>query len=421
MKKAKLFLIFSLLTLTIILVTGSALAINTGGVTIITEPKAYGQTVTALVIEYPEMINPDQVSSSTYEVQANLITQSGHKEGVGSGSILPYEVKPGGNVGPRTITKVYTNNKPEFTSEPAPGNYVIIELYPLDPNALTLYYTGSDDAPFIVEYMVLQKTSIETNYGAILPAGMMISQNRKNLVGDDFKALWYEGDSGKTLPYRLYIPEGYNANQSYPLVVFLHGAGQRGSDNLTQLMRDRGAAVFAENKENPCFVLAPQCPVDGNWVGGFEAEKSSVPSIYLDMVYEVILQLVDTYSIDQDRIYGTGLSMGAMGTWAQTFAHPDLYAAIVPISGGGYPDKAELVAHMPIWIFQAEDDPTVNVGPARDMVEALKEAGNDKVLYTEYAAGVNQPPAARNPHYAWEAAYNTGALIDWLLSQSKSK
>lgn len=399
MSKFKLLLIFALTCL-----TGLAFPINSGSIKIVTQTQAWGQVVNAVIIEYPFNIDPANVSPSTFEVLANRIRD-------GSGELAP-----------RTITKVYTNNKPELTSKPTAGRFVIIELNSNDTNASTIYYDLAKGFNFDyeLEYTVIQKVNIKSIEEKILPAGVMIGRNRMNLVVDKFKNYIYQSTDGKKLPYSLFVPENYNPNETYPLVVFLHGAGERGFNNQMQLKANEGAVVWASElvqSNNPCFVLAPQCPQESAWTRLFD-NKPFEPSEYLEMVHEVITKLVEEYNINRNRIYLTGLSMGGFGTWALAMAHPETFAALVPICGWGDPEKAELIADIPTWVFTAEDDPVVKVDGVRAIVKALEELGAP-VKYTEYEKGVVSPPLALMAQWSWVPAYKNQRMIEWMFSQVK--
>jgi predicted peptidase len=212
-------------------------------------------------------------------------------------------------------------------------------------------------------------------------------------------------DGGAKLPYRLMKPDGYDAKTKYPLVIFLHGAGERGTDNDKQLVH--GVKDFASDenrKKYPCFLVAPQCPTSGWWVGTSKAKTEP-----LKLVFDVIEATRKEFSIDDSRIYITGLSMGGYGTWAAIARKPDLFAAAVPICGGGDPKAAAKVAKIPIWAFHGAKDGVVKPEQSRDMIAALKKAGGDP-KYTEY------PDAG---HDSWTATYADPKVHEWLFAQKK--
>lgn len=403
MLKGLIFLLGILLTFIFIL--GPIQAMDTKKAKIITQTQALGQVVIAVVLEYSSPIDPSQLSTSLFKVLANRIGERG------------------GELEPRTITKVYTNDKPYLASRPTPGKYVIIELNANDPNASTFFY---DNRGFCIEYeleyTIIQKTNIKSLDGKILPPGAKITKERINLIVDDFQNSVYKNSEGRELSYSLFVPKNYDPNESYPLVVFLHGAGERGYNNQTPLKANEGAVVWAGEfvqKRNPCFVLAPQCPQNSAWTDLWGGNPFK-PTPYLEMVHELILELQKKYNIDKNRIYLTGLSMGGFGTWALAISHPDTFAALVPICGGGDPSKANLIAHIPTWVFHAEDDPLVNAKFVRDIVKALQDL-NAPIKYTEYEKGILTPPVAPTPHASWILAYKNQRMIEWLFSQSKKK
>jgi poly(3-hydroxybutyrate) depolymerase len=225
--------------------------------------------------------------------------------------------------------------------------------------------------------------------------------------------------SGYSMPYRLFVPTGYTADKSYPLVLFLHGAGERGTDNEQQIGAIRGAKLWAEaanQASNPCFVVAPQCPSDKQWVntnwsnGSYSIDKILVSNELL-MVKDIIEKLQTQYNIDASHLFITGLSMGGYGTWDFILRYPDMFKAAIPICGAGDPSKAALIRKMPLRVFHSSDDTVVPVAGSRDMVNALNlfGANNRGNYYTEYT---NQG------HFSWVNAYNTADLPGWFFSVS---
>jgi poly(3-hydroxybutyrate) depolymerase len=228
---------------------------------------------------------------------------------------------------------------------------------------------------------------------------------------DYFEARMYSnGKYDHDLPYRLFIPDEYDAQKSYPLVTFLSGVGERGTDNLLQLTANEGATVWAkpENQAvNPCFVLAPQCPESDSWYD-FTSENMSVSS---QMTLDIIDSLLQEFTIDMTRLYLTGLSMGGYGTFDVITKNPDRFAAAVPICGGGDTTQADKIAPMPIWIFHSDDDPTVPVENSRSMYRSLLRAGATSALYTEYTG---------YGHASWNPAYAEPDLQKWVFAQKKN-
>jgi len=233
------------------------------------------------------------------------------------------------------------------------------------------------------------------------------------LNAEDFRKR-FEVRAFKNLPYRLLIPKSYDAKKSYPLVVFFHGAGERGNDNVKQLVH--GMADFASDDvmdKYPCFVMAPQCPAGEQWVdtpwSAAAHKMPAKPTEPMQLSLELIGVLQNEFSIDANRIYVTGLSMGGFGTWDAIQRQPKRFAAAVPICGGGDPAYAKQIAHLPIWAFHGDKDGVVKVQRTRDMITAIKAAGGSP-KYTEYP-GVG--------HNAWTATYANRKLYAWLFAQKR--
>lgn len=240
---------------------------------------------------------------------------------------------------------------------------------------------------------------------------------------DLFEKRTYTAPDGQTLPYRLLYPENYDKSQKYPLLLFLHGAGERGNDNEKQLVH--GSKLFlseAARRDFPCFILMPQCPADSYWSSvkidrekmplTLEFDYTEPPTAALKMAMEVLRQIIGEESVDQSRLYVAGLSMGGMGTFETVFRHPKLFAAAMPICGGGdvkHYDKR--VKKVPFWVFHGEKDVVVEARYSREMVAKLKQV-KAKVTYTEYP-GVN--------HNSWDNAFAEPEFLSWLLTHRNKK
>ena len=190
------------------------------------------------------------------------------------------------------------------------------------------------------------------------------------------------------LPYRMLSPKAVAADIKYPLVIFLHGAGERGTDNKIQL--EHGMNDFASDaimEKYPAYVVAPQCPPERKWVEvDWTLESHTIPdepSVPLAATFALIETLRQELPIDDRRIYLTGLSMGGYGTWDALARKPDLFAAAAPICGGGDPAVAAKFKHVPLWAFHGDQDTAVKPKRSREMIEALKAAGGTP-KYTEY-------------------------------------
>lgn len=375
--------------------------------TILSETRPLGEDVTAMVLEYPVEIDNSQLSKISFDVIANRLKLNGF-----------------GEIKNRTITNVYANNIPETTNEAKNGRFVIIELFPEDINAETTYkvtdkYGITTAYDYNLEYTVIQKDNLLSVEGSIIAPKTIVGTYKKNPISDQFISSVYESPLGHKLPYSFFIPENYNPEEEYPLIVFLHGIGARGNNQMP-LKANKGATVWASDEiqsQYPAFVLAPQCPLDSAWTKMFNNDFFT-PTIHLEMVYDLVIKLLEEYNIDVNRIYGTGLSMGGFGIWALSISHPDFFAALVPVCGGADTSKAKYLVDLPIWTFHAEDDPLVDVNLTRNMVRTLKDLGGN-IKYTEFEKGVVSPPLVPSAHASWIFAYNNYRMIEWVFSQSR--
>jgi predicted peptidase len=230
---------------------------------------------------------------------------------------------------------------------------------------------------------------------------------------DRFKARTFQ-DGDYKLPYRLLKPKSIDTDQKYPLVIFLHGAGERGDDNEKQLLHGMNNFASDETRAKyPAFVIAPQCPTGEAWGGIRRLAKADTPAGQLTPALSATLKAAEMlgkeFPIDDKRIYVTGLSMGGYGTWDAIAKRSELFAATVPICGGGDPASAIKMKNIPIWAFHGADDKTVPAERSREMIEALKAAGAEP-KYTEYP-GVG--------HNSWSQTYSDPELYVWLFAQRK--
>lgn len=230
-----------------------------------------------------------------------------------------------------------------------------------------------------------------------------------------FKREDYRDAAGNKLPYQLMTPQHKTASQRYPLVVLLHGSGERGIDNAAQMKN--GVHAFVEEdmrQKHPCYLLLPQCPPEQRWGGSsrdaklvFDENNPTVPGRLLIELIEKTLK--ENPDIDRNRVYITGLSMGGFGTFDALMRRPDLFAAGMPLCGGGDPVHAARIKNIPLWVFHGKLDEVVLPRFSRDMVDALKKAGG-KVQYTEYST---------LGHNVWDVTYYNPAVLEWLFSQQK--
>lgn len=234
----------------------------------------------------------------------------------------------------------------------------------------------------------------------------------------DFKAETYSDSEGNQLDYRILKPVDYDSAKKYPLVLFLHGAGERGSDNYSQLKW--GVSHFAEPKmreKYPAFVVAPQVPEGDYWstlesvqdTTSFSIPMLDEPAEPMRLTIDLLDQLQDRFSIDRNRLYVTGLSMGGFGTFDLIERYPDKFAAAVPICGGGDITRAFLLKDVPIWVFHGARDEVVLPEYSRNIVDAIRVAGGSPG-YTEYPD---------EDHIgAWVQAYSNSHLYEWMFSKS---
>ncbi|HYR57880.1 MAG TPA: GDSL-type esterase/lipase family protein [Chthoniobacteraceae bacterium] len=232
---------------------------------------------------------------------------------------------------------------------------------------------------------------------------------------DIYEARTFTGADGAALGYRLLPPQNYDAKTKYPLVLFLHGAGERGTDNAAQLKH--GAPLFAKPEvrgQYPCFVVAPQCPPEKKWVDiDWNSDTPKQPEINATM--SLVLGALDAvqkeFSVDPDRLYVTGLSMGGYGTWDFITRFPEKWAAAAPVCGGGDKELVIRAKSVPIWAFHGLEDKTVKPERSRELIDAIVAAGG-KPLLSEY------PYLA---HDSWTTAYGEPELLPWLFAQKRGQ
>lgn len=207
----------------------------------------------------------------------------------------------------------------------------------------------------------------------------------------------FEGSIPVSLEYWLTLPQSYGVdpNEEWPLMLFLHGAGERG-DDLNVVKKHGPPHLIDEGKLFPMIVVSPQCPKDQLWQ----------PAALLALIDD----LSDQYRIDQRRIYVTGLSMGGFGTWGLAAYAPDRIAAAVPICGGGETLNARQIAKVPVWAFHGAKDPVVPIKRSEEMVEAVEKAGGD-IKFTVYPEAV---------HDSWTETYANDQIYSWMLQHYKT-
>jgi len=237
---------------------------------------------------------------------------------------------------------------------------------------------------------------------------LSLFQRKQFIIGND------------TLPYRLLLPENYNPSKKYPLVFFLHGAGERGNDNEKQLVH--GAKLFLKEEvrtDYPAIIVFPQCPQNSFWsnvdfkmengkrIFGFKAEGE--PTLAMKMAQELLYFILQEYPVNNKRVYAGGLSMGGMGTFEIVRRNPKLFAAAFPICGGGEPSTASVMKKTKWWVFHGGKDDVVPPELSEKMVDALK-AIKAAVKFTLY-------PDAN--HNSWDPAFAEPELLSWLFKQKR--
>jgi predicted peptidase len=213
----------------------------------------------------------------------------------------------------------------------------------------------------------------------------------------------FKGRSTKKfeLRYLLFLPQGYKEDKKkeWPLMLFLHGAGERGS-NLAKVTVHGPPKIVKQRPDFPFILVSPQCPDEGTWSR--------------ELLLALLDQVIKKHRVDKTRVYLTGLSMGGYGTWELGLWHPDRFAAIAPICGGGDilplllppPGKEALLKKLPVWVFHGAKDNEVPLSESERMINTLKQIGNQTVKLTVY------PEAG---HDSWTETYNNQELYDWFL------
>lgn len=248
---------------------------------------------------------------------------------------------------------------------------------------------------------------------------LIMTISATTMAQSQFSKEIYVSQTGDSLLYQQLEPQTIDADVKYPLVLFLHGAGERGSDNEAQLQH--GANMFTNplNRNNyPTFAIFPQCPTDSYWApinssgikdeNFFPFDASIAPT--LQSVKELLDKFIDNYPVDRNRIYIIGLSMGGMGTFDMVCRYPDLFAAAIPICGGVNTERLnEIETPTAFRIYHGDADSVVPVAFSRKSYVTLK-AKNANVEYIEFP-GID--------HNSWTPAFNMPNFMEWIFSQNK--
>jgi len=310
---------------------------------------------------------------------------------------------------------------------------------------MALVFSGgiNNPIPLVGAYSVTQNANVVDDRGRVRLRPMpfaITNQGVINPIVDDFLSASYTDSAGTRLNFRLFQPQARPARRGagFPLVVFLHGGGERGANNITQITANQGAVAFAKPERqasDPSYVLAAQVPVGSAW---------TTPAIQAALL-ELIDRIVSSFPIDEDRLYLTGLSLGGIGGFDILSRHPDLFAGALLIAATGDPSRMPLMRDVPVWATHSIDDPVVNyttgtlalmnaLDAAGALVtrgqwagnlperaaeaEALRlwaqaDANGSHVLFTTYSAGTTPVSA----HWSWVPTYLNDVMIDWLYSQ----
>ena len=229
----------------------------------------------------------------------------------------------------------------------------------------------------------------------------------------------FTSSEGTELLYRQLDPQNMNPKKKYPVILFLHGAGERGNDNERQLVH--GSRMFLNPtvlEQYPAYVLFPQCPEGKSWsydpTPGWDKKPGEMPadrpeSSMIKALYELIQYFKENYNVNESKIYVMGLSMGGMATYEICVRHPELFAAAVPICGNINPSRLAAAKDVKFSIYHGDSDPVVPVEGSREAYKALKAAGA-KVRYKEFVGC---------DHGSWNPAFNEPDFFSWLFKQKK--
>ncbi|MFD2330541.1 glycosyl hydrolase [Cohnella sp. GCM10020058] len=391
---------------------GSGVETKTYNYDLVTEVYDWGQNVKGLVIDMGvgPKVNASDISKSAFEV--------GVRNTTGTGAVA-YE-------GLRTITNAYVNDTGKIDGAGASaGRYVVLEFKTGKDlaEAATTSWDGAARQTTLLSlgYSVKQESAI----GALLPlAAKYVQGKQTNLIVDDFEHGTYADANGEHA-YNLFVPKNKQAGQKYPLVLWLHGNGERGGEGLLPMLSSKGATAFADPSAQAAYggmyVLAPQ----------FSAAHGA-PDDIVDGVSALVKKLLaDDSRIDPSRVYIVGASAGGTRTWKLLLQEPKLYAAAIAIaSTTAVPGNLNLTTadyeklkDVPIWLFHSANDTTINVSNSRAASEALTALGGN-VRYTEYT-GVVQDGVTYDGHQSWVPVLDNGIdakydakPFDWLFAQS---
>lgn len=218
---------------------------------------------------------------------------------------------------------------------------------------------------------------------------------------------FYDSSSSKRIWYQLLLPDDYSNSKRYPVLFFLHGAGEIGNDYQKTLRNLKKLFEINGDIAREAIIVAPQCPEGGWW----SLDETNSGDGWLSCAFRLLQTIPQNYSVDTNRIYVTGLSMGGQATWSVLQRYGDYFAAGVPICGWGDTSKGYELSKIPIWIYHGVLDDTVSISSSDEMYNAILKAGGNKIHYTRV-------PNAK--HNSWSAAFSDRELISWLFAQNKA-
>lgn len=409
-------------------------------VTAIAETMEEGQKLIAIAVEYSEPFAAGAVVRASYSVEG------------------------------RDVTRVYVNDTGTKGVAMSSGRFVLVELavsnVPGSPIGSTLFWGRMNNVDTRINHRLSINPFITQNTDLTAISGNKITSRRLevtsevNLLADDFLDMSFEDPiTGFKMNYRLFVPKGYEIKsdslESLPIVLFLHGSGERGYNNISQLLANPSALEWMKpdaQKKHPCFVLAPQNPdVTVGWAAniGTRENPNWATTPHLEAAKRLVEHVVKQYNVDSARIYGTGLSQGSKGIMRLCIDYPDFFAAQVNVAGCDvYTDEEiQRIAKKPIWHLIAVDDATNPSENVRVLMTQLEKGGasvvsdredngwnawfrgsesavlaqrlwdlakskNANVLHTEFLAATVVP----NTHWSWMAAYSNEIVRDWMFS-----
>jgi predicted peptidase len=237
-------------------------------------------------------------------------------------------------------------------------------------------------------------------FAAIATALAFVATGTAQDTKTGFLSKDFTDPDGAKIPYVVFVPHDYDGSKEYPVILFLHGAGESKNRGPKQPVEQGiGKAIKAQEKTFGFITVIPQSQKGGWGATGVEGKRAVA----------ILDEVTKSYKTDAKRVYLTGLSMGGFGTWSLAAAHPDRWAAIAPICGGGKAEDAPKIKDIPTWVFHGDKDTAVKVEYSRVMVDALKKAGGNP-KYSEYA-GVD--------HNSWDRAYAEKEFFPWLAAQKR--